>query len=402
MADIRPLHWNGTELTKFTDAQLETLSYHIRKNYAYLLKNDTTNTYGAVTVSSTPSNLWTKIGELDDEYHRIIEYGYHGGAYVYAPYLDDFDPDRPGYVTAAGVLRDEGIQELPTLSKKILINWYYSQLKRSEPTDTSSTNPKSRLTSSVYKNSGLIGWNSSVNQTQVVGTDEDLFDTIIDDVLNELRYGDMVGSYRIETETPGTNRGGAGTWDLISPAFVDHITTVDSTFISQYLRNPTYIFNTFTKAQGNEYGYPTTDERQHDMTEEALSITNTYNLYLKMSLDTEPNLSDIKPVHYNSSNSIERISDLSRTGSLMSIFLNSVQRYHPIYTIQTTGAGTNTRGSISDTRRKDYKEEGPTLLQNTKTSTFFEYSKISYSTGDVINRATRYFVLKGISSPKNY
>jgi hypothetical protein len=402
MADIRPLHWNGTELTKFTDAQLETLSYHIRKNYAYLLKNDTSNTYGAVTVSSTPSNLWTKIGELDDEYYRIIEYGYHGGYYGVAPYTDDQDPDKPGYVTATGVLKSEGINDLATLSKKILINYYYSHLKRSESTDTSSTGPKARLESSVYKNNSMLGWNSSLNQMQLVGTDKDLFDSIIGDVLNELRYGDMVGSYRIETETPGSNRGGAGTWDLISTAFVDHITTVDSTFISQYLRNPTYIYNTFTSAQGNTYRVPSIPDRQHDMTEQALSIANTYNLYLKMSLDTEPNLNDIKPIHYNSSNSIERISDLSRNGSLMSIFLNSVQRYHPIYTFQTTGAGTNTRGSISNTSRKDYKEEAPTLLQNKLTSTMFEYSKISYSTGDVINRATRYFVLKGISSPQNY
>jgi len=402
MADIRPLHWNGTELTKFTDAQLETLSYYIRKNYALALRDDPDGTYGSVKVSSTPSDYWTEIGEMYDEYFRIIEYGYHGGAYTYAPYLDNYAPDLKGYVTSAGSLANEGLNQISTLSKEISIRYYYTQLRASLPTDTTTTLPPLRWGDSMYTKYGMIGWNSSSKQTQVIGTDEDLFNSIIEHSLNELRYGDMVGSYRIETQTPNVTRGGAGTWELMSTAFVDHITTVDQNFIDSYLRNNTYIFNTFTKAQGNEYDYPTESETKHDMTDVALSIHNTYNLYLKTSLDNEPDISTISPVRHNSLNSMRIHEDKTRYSDFMHLFVNSMQRYAPIYAIQSRGAGINTRGSISNTRRKTYKEEAPTLLANKKTPSFFEYSKIAYSTGDLINRATKYFVIKGLSSPEVY
>lgn len=174
MTQHRPLFWSSPDLRQMSDADLDVVSYYIRKRYANYL-NTVSTTEGIVTTSQANS-LWVSIGTATNSYRT-------SGSLTNP---DDNDSSSPPDTTF-------GSDQTGTSSSVTTFYQYKDQTTAYQ-------------TAATINATGMLYWSDP--DLKIGPTDEqDLLDSIVTDVQTQMTTGDEVGTYRIDTSTPS-----GGTW----------------------------------------------------------------------------------------------------------------------------------------------------------------------------------------------
>ena len=281
-----------------TDSQLDRLCYYLRVAYAAQLNSGGN---GSISVGSSQ----TSIGSLQDTITA---------AQTASEVRDEADgedyPDPPG--------TDE-------INSDTL---YEYQQKRTVPSFPSA---------SVLNSDGYVYYSSS--EIIVANTAAHLYDEIISQTITDMRTGDEVGTYRIDTSTPSD--GGAGTWTDKGEWFIDHI-----------------------------YGSGNTPAAS--LTNQVVNPTNgTYKLYLKTAMNSIPG-SDIYPIGLDGTELKQR-GILNSENLVQNVLLPALTRRMNDgdlqYTVVTSVTGRD-RGTFINTR----KQGTPNVTRTFDGSTYFTIS----------------------------
>jgi len=187
----RPLYWtSGSDLRQMADADLDVVSYYIRKRYAWYLDNNA-NIPG--DVRNAQSNVdWQSIGSITNTVRS-------SGT---ATNTDDNDPSGPDDEDFSG---SWGSTDTTSSSTSSITMYQYTN------------HNVAYQTAATINATGMLYWSDP--DLKIGPTDEaDLLDTIVTDALTQARTGDEVGSYRIATSTPA-----GGTWSDKGTIFTDTI-----------------------------------------------------------------------------------------------------------------------------------------------------------------------------------
>ena len=294
---VRPLHRESTNiLAEMTDSQLDRLSYYLRVAYAAQL-----NAGGNGSISIGSSH--TSIGSLQD----TIE-----AAQTASQARDN--TGGPDYPTAPGTTETNS----DTL--------YEYQQKRTVPSFPSS---------SVLNSDGYVYYSSG--EIIVASTAAHLYDEIISQTITDMRTGDEVGTYRIDTATP--TQGGNGTWTDKGEWFVDHVYGSGNT-VAQSLSNQT--------------------------------VNATYKLYLRTAMDTVPG-TDVFPIGLDTTDLKER-GILNSENLIQNVLLPALTRRISDGDLQYSVVDTVTgidRGTFINTR----KQGTPSVTKTFDGSTYFTISR---------------------------
>ena len=279
-----------------TDSQLDRLCYYLRVAYAAQLNSGGN---GSISIGSSQ----TSIGSLQD----TISHAQTASE----------DRDNTG---------GEDYPNPPGIDETNSDTLYEYQQKRTVPSFPSS---------SVLNSDGYVYYSSG--EIIVANTAAHLYDEIISQTITDMRTGDEVGTYRIDTGTP--TDGGAGTWTDKGEWFIDHI-----------------------------YGSGNT---------EAQSLSNqvvntTYKLYLKTAMDTVPG-TNVYPIGLDTTDLKER-GILNSENLIQNILLPALTRRISDGDLQYSVVDTVTgrdRGTFVNTR----KQGTPSVTRTFDGSTYFTISR---------------------------
>lgn len=290
MGVTKPLFYGNNILKEFTDAELDYLSYSIRVAYVNeLLASD--NVPGKISLSNISN--YSLIGTAADRYRNIAT------------------QTRPNdSLPAPGT--DSNPNTIGALDLNLSVTTYYFFQHNVIPTYPST---------SLLNSNSYITFDTTTNNLKIAGgTENDIASTVIEDVKNQIKSGDELGSYRISLSAP-TN----GTWNNITTAFID----------TRYLENDV-----------------------------------TFYLYLKVSNETSeiPAESTNYPLRYDDSITFgKRLKqmEMSPTSNLVqNVFLPILKRNYPVYALTSTPpTGTQvSKGTIID---KYYSDTTTTVTGST-------------------------------------
>ena len=229
-----------------------------------------------------------------------------------------------------------------------IIQGYPSYPGVGSETDTTYAYRQDRTTPSApnadtFNYDGMIYFDSANDHIEPFSTEAELAAVIIDQAITNMRTGDEVGSYRVETSTP--SNGGAGTWASKGTFFVDSLYAGSST---------------------------------------------VYNLYLKLSLDSPPG-SDVSPVGIENANGHLIEKNIAKDQELITdLLLPALTRKMSsglYYSVATSVSGIN-RGAFTDT-----KLSGTTNSQNFTGTSYTAagfYQSISTPSGSAGTVSTYY------------
>lgn len=350
MAVRKPLYWStsglqGAGLKELSDADLEVMSYYLRKAYADLLYEKRLEFY---TVAGLITRYYTTnmehIGSAEDIRRRpAVKFELNNNDDLPAP-GDDLIPTN---------IAEESVD----YSNSSTYNYYQNRTKPNRPNATV-LNSNSYL----HYNDGLKFLGYPVNTTG----DEDVIDTIIKDCKQQMYNGDQLASYRIATTTP-TNGNASGTWSRIMTFFSD--TTYN------YIPNLVSAVDTYL-------------------------IENKYNLYLKTSLDEPPTPTISKIYTYDSTlGGLNTMNYDENSNLVQNVLLPHMLRNFPLYEVSTTKPSIleydSNRGQIIDTHFSGTDSYGiPIYIDNTGTATTYGRLDIpapTFSTGySAISRKVYY------------
>ena len=183
----RPLYWtSGSDLRQMADADLDVVSYYIRKRYAWYLDNNA-NIPGDVSNAQANSD-WQSLGSITNTI-RAEGFEYN---------TDDNDNAGPPDTSF-----NSGNQTTSSSSSITMYQYTYHNT--------------AYQTAATINATGMLYWSDP--DLKIGPTDEaDLLDTIVTDALTQARTGDEVGSYRIATSTPA-----GGTWSDKGTVFTDTV-----------------------------------------------------------------------------------------------------------------------------------------------------------------------------------
>ena len=201
MTQYRHLYWDSgnSDLRMYTDVQLETLSYYLRKRYADLL--NTVNTTPGVVGYTQPTADHILIGGAPER-HRTQ--GVRTKTDDNLPTTDDtvFGPENTGSNDTT-YLYYQNVDHTTAAPSEVTIN-----------------------------NMGVVYWTTpdlKIGPT----TETDLRDTLADHCLTQMLSGDEVGSYRVSPSgsAPNTASGITGGWvdtgSFYHDRIYDNVTNVD-------------------------------------------------------------------------------------------------------------------------------------------------------------------------------
>ena len=314
MTQYRHLYWDSgnSDLRMFTDANLEVLSYFLRKRYAELLN----------TVTTTPGYVSNEgQGQIDGTFASI---GSATDGHRTQGSTTEADDNTP----TGGAEPDTtfGSDQTALVSDSTT---YFQAYNHSTAYSTTEQNTLNAM--------GLLYW-SSPDLKIGPHVEADLVDTLANHCLTQMLTGDEVGSYRVREGAPNTASGISGGW-------------VDKG-----------IFHTdsYYGAGGSpSYGGAT---------------SMTANLWLKTANTTEPSSPDNYVRWDSTNNEIQLESSVLYTGTsnklITDAYLNIILRRHPLYNVYTTNSGTH-RGDFTDVKYSTYTNvlSGPSGGVYTRTYT---------------------------------
>ena len=313
MTQYRHLYWDSgnSDLRMFTDANLEVLSYFLRKRYAELLN----------TVTTTPGYVSNEgQGQIDGTFASI---GSATDGHRTQGSTTETDDNTP----SGGAEPDTtfGSDQTALVSDSTT---YFQAYNHSTAYSTTEQNTLNAM--------GLLYW-SSPDLKIGPHVEADLVDTLANHCLTQMLTGDEVGSYRVREGAPNTASGISGGW-------------VDKG-----------IFHTdsYYGAGGSpSYGGAT---------------SMTANLWLKTANTTEPSSPD-NYIRWDSTNNeiqLETSTLYSSTAKLINdVYINILHRRAPLNNVQTTNSG-NHRGTFYDKKYDNYTNvlSGPSGGVYTRTYT---------------------------------
>lgn len=277
MGATKPLFYTNNVLKEFTDDELDYLSYNIRVAYVneLLASNDVT---GKLSLSALTN--YAIIGSANDT-SRDVATQTRANDDLPAPGDDSSFPLDENFTT-------------------VTYNFYQHNVVPSYPS-----------TSQLNSNSYIV-FDTTTNNLKIAGeTENDIVSTVIEDVKNQMKSGDELGSYRVSLSAP-TN----GTWTNISTAFID----------TRYLESDI-----------------------------------TFYLYLKVSNETGeiPNESTNYPLRYDDSitygKRLKQMEMSSSSNLVQNVFLPILKRNYPVYDLTST-APTGTQSSKGTLVNKYYSQ----------------------------------------------
>ena len=199
MTQYRHLYWDSgnKDLRMFTDANLEVLSYFLRKRYAELLN----------TVNTTPGYMANSgEGQIDSTFSSIGTAKNHIRSSGSTTETDDNTP-------TGGAEPDSTFGSDQTTEANTSTAYYqaYSHTTAFGATEQATIN-----------NMGILYWSTPDLK---IGPDveTDLRDTLVTHCITQMLTGDEVGSYRIATSAPNTASGVSGGWVDKGRFFLDSI-----------------------------------------------------------------------------------------------------------------------------------------------------------------------------------
>lgn len=305
----RPLYYDGSNLREMTDAQLERIVYYTQQAWANQI--NTSGNVGEVFVGTSGTGS-VAIGSQTDTL-SAVDVNQRA-----APSNDGTNQSYPAY---------------PGLDTTTGTTYSYRQY-------TNAGSWISELTANTY---GYLCLDGSYD-IKVVRAEADVQAEVITQVLNEIKSGNLVGSYRVASSTP--NLGGAGTWYDKGTWFID----------TRY----------------NDVG------------------NTTYKLYLKQALSTVPG-EDIFPLRLFGTDM--KPDNLPYISMVQNIFRPALERKilsgtHLCYQVSGT-AGSDVRGTIEDTKYN--QEVRPDRFTTGSGSSEIYYSRSTpLTTGTTTTVTTRY------------
>jgi len=306
---VRPLKYASNTLKEMTDAELDRLCYNLRLAYAAQL-----NSSGSGYIYEGSGN--TAIGSLTD---TISESQYYTRTRDFIP-GDDYPGSYP-----------------PLFHNTSHGSFNYRQ-------NTSVPSFPSNSTLDLY---GYVYYSSNVIRT--ANTSSHLYDEILSQTITDMRTGDEVGTYRVQTGSPGS-----GWTEKDSAWFIDH------NYSSGY------------RQAGNV--------NSHEETR--------YRLYLRTSATASGSV--INPLGLNSNNLKERSigsSDNLISSVLLPALTRRLSNGDLRYTVSSSNSGGINRGSFNDTRIT-----ASTTAQNFSNPTYFNYRNVNTGAAPV-TVSTRYLIL---------
>lgn len=344
MAVRRPLKAIASGLQEFSDSELDRLSYNIRKAFATSIL-PVNNGQGRVFIGGASGD---SIGTATNSYRTNVTSSVGDGGFTGTTADAGYGPDEGFNPNPAGTNlpfpSDDGGDYPQPLATGVTTEAaiVFRQLR---------TAP-SALADATFDSYGYFVFDQT-SEIIVETSETNIFDTVVSDVVYQMREGDEVGTYRLSTSTP-TN-GGAGTWDnIVSSAFTDTIYTGGVTDVN-------------------------------------------YNLYLKRSLTTEPG-SYVELINYGSGQ-FNGIDSTDTSDIITNIFLPLVRRrfsqtasssvVNLNYTLSTTapnGTSQFNRGTVLDTRLDSTSYTYNFALPDS-------YSTTSTPSGSVTTQTTYYFYI---------
>lgn len=205
MALNRPLKGYSGGLKELTDDEISYIEYELRVAYATYLATNTTG-YGAVYVGGT-GNI--TIGSFTDTKRTQGVSATGSGGYSGQTGLDDDSPDEGSSGTGPPTSHDTGDYPTAVATGTTNVTSYTYRQNQNEPNEPTAT---------VYgDDSYLVGIQVTAGTLGVEGDDADIFTTILEGAIAEMRTGDEVGTYRVSTSDPSST----DTWDDMGTFFID-------------------------------------------------------------------------------------------------------------------------------------------------------------------------------------
>ena len=318
MAVRRPLKWQFSPkgFREWSDDDLARLSYEVRVGFADALNG---GGVGSINVGGSGTAIGDMVDTRFDAAYSTIA------------------PDNDGGPSSTPISYNYP-SSVPT---RTVTTYNYKQ-ERTSPSMPSTATMNSNVW--LYYDSGYI--------FRYIGDEADILDTVLQDVIAEIKTGDEVGSYRVSTSTPTS--GSAGTWSDKGTWMID----------TRYTR-------------GGGTPVPTNS---------GTTIT-TYKLYLKRSINSPPGTTS-KFFRQSGSGIHEQATTAWNSSSnlVTQVLVPALQRKVSTslaYTVDTSTA--SSRGSFTDTR---LSSTGTFNQQSGQT-----YYAVREAQGSATNITTKYFRL---------
>tara|TARA_B100002019_G_C21222260_1_gene575377 strand:+ start:323 stop:1315 length:993 start_codon:yes stop_codon:yes gene_type:complete len=217
MAYRRPIKWNYTDnvFQEWTNAEVGALRYNLAVAYGDYLNAGGIGSVGAVSTGTGKADIYNPGGSgvVDTRRNQQSNSNTAGGP--------DYGSGKFG-VGAAGSDEDWPAYPSTTISTISTTRWQQNL-------DATSMPSAQTLTDHSY-----LHYKGSGYEFQYTNAEQDFIDTILTDVISEMRSSHGVGTYYVSTTTP--NFLGSGTWTDKGIVFTDTTYSAGSTIYRLYLK----------------------------------------------------------------------------------------------------------------------------------------------------------------------